>query len=691
MPLPIADLPPDEVVTVDGLADEAAWAQTAVFEDFVVFHEVPDTEPTGRTEVRVLYGPDALYVHFTCHDPSPEEIRANLGRRDTPVGDDSVLVYLDTSGEGQRAYVFEVNPRGVQSDAILLAGGGQDTSWDGQWRSAAVLNAEGYTVEIAIPWRSVRHPVEADVLGLSFERVIARFSEKGAWPRRDPAVEGILVQQARVEGPGRLGRTAGLDLVPDLTYGLSQDGPSSQRAGYEGVSAGLTVRYAPVPQFWLLATANPDFSQVESDSSQIDVNQRYALSVEEKRPFFLEGQEWFEGAYGDLAYTRSMVSPIYGARATAELGPGTFAALHTMDRSPSPSVSAEGGWTEEDIGQAYALQTLARGRRPLGDDGYVGLFYSDRRLPDADLANQVGAVDGRVRVGESWVAEGGVAGSSTRFADRDSGFAPAGNLELERSAKHSTLTTEVYYLDPDFRAENGFVVQPDRVGLDQDLELRAYPSAPRISRVRVRPLNVGASWDTSGQLVEAFGATNAYVNGRRGRYFGGGFDAGTEIYEGVPLNSGGGAFSVGGRLMPWVRGYFLGVYGTTPIYDEADPRLGWSTFDKVQLTFEPVPRIAWLMSVSYLRVWELDGGDALYEGVVTRSRLEVFASRSWSTRWVVDYSSFSEVLRSEALVAWERTPGRAIYLGGAGRGVQGAWLSEPEWQVFAKASWVFSI
>ena len=689
--VPIPDLPPDEVVLVDGLAEEAAWDSAAVFTDFVVFHEVPDTEPTGATEVRVLHGPDALYLHFTCLDPSAGEIRANLGRRDTPVGDDAVLVYLDTTGEAQRAYVFEVNPRGVQSDGILLAGGGQDGSWDGQWRSAAVLGDEGYTVEIAIPWRSLRHPVEAEVLGLSFERVIARFNEKSAWPRRDPDIDGILVQQGLVEGPGRLGRRAGLDLVPDLTYGLSQDGPSSQRWGHEGVSAGLTLRYAPVPQFWLLATANPDFSQVESDSSQIDVNQRYALSVEEKRPFFLEGQEWFLGGYGELSYTRSMVSPIYGARATAELGPGTLAVLHTMDRSPSPSVSAEGGWTEEQIGDAYALQTLARGRRPLGDDGYVGLFYSDRRLPEADLWNQVGAVDGRVRISDAWVAAGGVAGSATRFADRDSGFAPAGNLELERTTKHSTLTTELRYLAPDFRAENGFVVQPDRIGLDQELELRAYPSAPRISRVRMRPMNGGVAWDTSGELVEGWAATNAYVNGKRGRYFGGGFDAGTEQFAGAWLTSGGGAFSVGGRLMPWVRGYFLGVYGTTAIYDEEDPRTGWSTFDKVQLTFEPIPRLAWLVSVSYLRVWELSGGEPLHEGVIGRSRVEVFATRAWSARWVVDGSSFSEVVRSEALVAWERTPGRAIYLGGASSGVPGAWFAEPEWQVFAKASWVFSL
>ncbi|MCP4805155.1 MAG: carbohydrate binding family 9 domain-containing protein [Proteobacteria bacterium] len=691
MPLPPVHVPTvEQVVVVDGLADDAAWDEAPVLTDFVVFHEVPDTEPTGQTEVRVLYGADALYVHFRCHDPSPEETRANLGRRDTPVGDDSVLVYLDTTGEGQRAYVFEVNPKGVQSDGILLPGGGQDSSWDGQWRSAAVQTATGYEVELAIPWRSVRHPVQADVLGLSVERVIARFNQKSAWPRRDPDIDGILVQQARLVGPGELGRTAGLDVRPDLTYGVSQDGPSTQRWGMAGASAGITLRYAPVPQFWLLATANPDFSQVESDQSQIDVNQRYALSVQEKRPFFLEGQEWFGGPNGDLAYTRSMVSPVYGARATAELGGGTFAVLHTLDRTPSPSVSAGGGWTEEEMGDAPALQTLARGRRPLGDDGYVGLFYSDRRLPDVDLLNQVLGADARVRLSDAWLASGGLAGSSTRFADGSLGVGPAMNAEVTRTASQSTFSTAVRYLHEDFRAENGFVTQPDRIAVEERLEFRFFPAAPKITRVRVRPLNASAAMDTSGQLVEAFAGTSSYVNGKRGRYGGGGFEVGSEQYEGVWLPSVNGAFSVGGRIFPWVRGYLLSSEGTISVYDPEDPRLGWSAYNKVQLTFEPVPRVAWFVSTAHVKAWELDG-EELYAGVIGRSRLEFFATRVWSTRWIVDYSAFSEVLRNEGLVAWERTPGRAVYLGGAYLGSPQTEFADPEWQVFAKASWVLSI
>lgn len=689
LPVVIPDLP-EVAIVVDGHASEEAWASAGVITDFVTFHEVPDTDPTGQTEVRVIYGSDALYVHFRCLDPEPDAIRANLGRRDTPVGDDGVLVYLDTTGDAQRAYVFEVNPRGVQSDAILLAGGDQDTSWDGHWRSAAVMNDEGYTVELAIPWRSIRHPQDAASLGLSFERVIARFNQKSAWPRRDPGIDGILVQQAVVDGPGELGRRAGLDLSPDLTYGLSQDGPSSQRAGVEGVSAGLTLRYAPTPQFWLLATGNPDFSQVESDSSQINVNQRYALSVQEKRPFFLEGQEWFGGAYEDLVYTRSMVSPVYGGRATAELGSGAVAVLHTMDRSPSPSVSSGGGWTEDDIGDAYGLQTLVRARRPAGDDGYVGVLYSDRRIPDAGLSNQVAAIDTRMRLSDAWLAAGSVAGSSTTFSDRDSRPARAANAEITRVARNTTFSSEVFFIDPDFRAENGFLVQSDRVGVSEDFEVRIFPDTDKVTRVRMRPMNAEAVWDTSGQLVEASAATNAYVNGRRGRYLGGGVDGVQEFYGGEWLSVGGGAFSVGGRLLPWVRGYLLSVEGTAVIYDEEDPRVGWSAFNKVQLTFEPVPRVAWYVSAAHVRGWELDGSD-LYGGWIGRTRLEFFASRAWSTRVVLDYTSFTEVLRSESLVAWERTPGRAIYLGGALLGPPADRTADPEWQLFAKASWVFSL
>jgi len=680
---------------VDARADESAWAQAAVFTDFVVFQQIPDTEPTGQTIVRMLYDDEGLYLHFTALDPEPDKIRANLGRRDTPVADDMVIVYLDTNGDSQRAYGFRVNPRGVQSDGILT-GEGYDSSWDGQWQSAARLTEEGFEAEVAIPWRSLRHPVDSQVMGVSFVRVLARYNEKSSWPRYNLEIEGRLVQQARVSGPGILGRNTGLDLIPDLTFGWTQEGPAQERLGAQGVSPGVTLRYSPVSSFWLLAAANPDFSQVESDRSQIDVNQRYALYLDEKRPFFLEGQEWFEGAYGDLAYTRSMVSPIYGARATAELGGLTLAALHALDRSPSPSVSDGGGWTQEDIGDAVAFETLVRGRQAMGQDGYVGLFFSDRSLPSRDLDNRVAAVDTRVRLSEQWVATGAVAGSATRLPGGEQIMGPASRLQFTRSGSVLAFSGEAYYLSPDFRAENGFVVRSDRMGTRGNLNLSFYPDRKRIQRLRLQPAVGELAWDTSGELVELWTATGFFFYSKNSRFCALTADWSGERYEGEWLPYSSLISTVGGRFLPKVRGYVFGFAGTSPIYDPEDPRIGYSTTARVQLTLEPVPRLAWTVSATHLSVWELDG-TALedYINWVGRSRLELYATRAWSTRYVVDYSAFADRLRMESLVAWERTPGRAFYLGGAivDPQLQGEpWFrdEETEWQLFAKLSWVFS-
>jgi hypothetical protein len=381
---------------VDGRADESAWAQAVLVPEPTVFRPSDEVTPVGSMVTRMFATADALWVHIQVTD-DPAGVRAGLGRRDARP-DDRVGLLIDPAGDGRRAYELLVTPLGVQLDRLHDASpfGGGDWSWDAVWRSAGHRTPTGWEVEIAVPWSAVYMSGDVDHFGLVLLRTAARKGQEYAWPAVDPGTDPLLAA-ATVRGVGRLPRRLGLELLPELTGAWSDRPVETGRLEWAGVGPGLTVRYAPGRRFGLVATVNPDFSQLESDASQIDVNQRFALSYEEKRPFFLEGQEWFDHPFGGMVYTRSVAAPLYGVRASAEVGPVGVSVVNALDLAPLGSVNERGGWTAEDLDGHTALDSLAWARVSLGGDNYVGLMATDKTIPGTGLYNRVLGVDAAFR------------------------------------------------------------------------------------------------------------------------------------------------------------------------------------------------------------------------------------------------------------------------------------------------------
>ena len=392
MPVPIdvlhIPMVEDAAIVVDGVADEAAWANAMVVPDLLAFQPVPDRAPTGETRAKIVADRHGLHFFALALDPEPDKIRASAGRRDTRFDDDWVALWVDPSGEGQRQYIFVVNAANAQMDGVNPSGAPEDYSWDGRWTSAVTRTSSGYTVEMTIPWRSIRHPRDAETVGLFVGRHIPRVNEKSLWPRLDVGVPGFIVQEGLVGGPGELPKSTALALIPELTFGWDSHGPAEGPLTAGGVSPGITAEWSP-GAVQLLATANPDYSQVESDAAQIAINERYALFYEEKRPFFTEGREWFTFPFtDDLVYTRSMVTPLYGARATGEWGPLTVAALQAVDQTPQQSVTdahdphgnALPTWTSDDVDERLAVDSVLRIRQALGGDRSLGLVASNKAI-----------------------------------------------------------------------------------------------------------------------------------------------------------------------------------------------------------------------------------------------------------------------------------------------------------------------
>jgi hypothetical protein len=690
MPLALdVDLPfvQDAQIVIDAQADEAAWAQALVVDDWVTYYPVSGQEPAAHAEGRLLVDDQAIYLHCRVFDPEPARVRARITRRDGIWGDDWLGLYLDPSGEAQRAYLFLVNPFGVQADATRMAGGGDEMSWDGLWQSAGQLTDDGYQVELRIPWRTVRHPAELERVGVSLLRAMARTGERASWPARDPDVSGIIVQENLLRGPGAVDERLGLSVTPSLVFGWTDGGPSQERWGALGIAPDLTLRFDPSPAVAGLLTVNPDFSQVEGDAYQIEVNRRYALYLDEKRPFFTEGREWFEGPYGEIVYTRSMNTPRYGARATVEADGWTVAALHVLDGAPTSTVSEGGGWGEAELGpegdRRSTFDTALRVRHGVGQDGHVGLLYSDKTISGSGLANRVMALDSRVRLADAWSAEGALLSSTTGYESGAWVWAPAGYALLEHESEHWVGQLESAFVDQGFRAENGYLPWADSWFNYGWGGYRFYPGWAPVKRVGLYPFGLAAAWRPSDGALRDFEIEpSLVVHFANAMGLTAWVEREGELVDEVMLISDGGGMELWGPVTRWLSLELGTELGEGRYYEELLVGSIAAVWGELKLT--PGRRT----SIGFEGVWErmTDGDRELYAGWVGRARLDLFASRRLWARLVLDRSVLGDEQGAQVLMAWELSPGRAVYLGG-GLGQQG---DDPAgWQVFSKLSWQF--
>jgi hypothetical protein len=347
--LPVAD----GVVALDGQLDETAWSQAEVASDFVQFEPFEGATATQRTEVRVLYGPRSLYVGAVLHDTDPPAIERTLGRRDEFNRADWFVVSLDSYLDRRTAYVFAVNAAGVQFDAVQGGRGGgpgpqgMDASWDAIWSSAVRVTAEGWVVEMAIPYSMLRFPpAESQTWGIQFSRHIPRLGEQVEWPLV-PRVQRAnqVTQFANLTGITGIEPRRNLQLRP-YTLARMQTRESPDRPGRTDgsgeIDVGGDLKLGLGPNVTVDATINPDFGQVESDPAVLNLT-AFETVLDERRPFFVEGSRIYEFSAGPgrLLYTRRIgaEAPIIGAaklsgRTARGLSFGVLAATTGGDFSP---------------------------------------------------------------------------------------------------------------------------------------------------------------------------------------------------------------------------------------------------------------------------------------------------------------------------------------------------------------------
>ena len=330
--------------TLDGVLDDQAWQQAAKIDRFV--QETPrDGEPaTDSTEAWLAYDSSHLYFAFHVRYGDLSMVRANFSDRDQIGEDDTVSVFLDPFLDQQRAYQFSVNGRGVQGDAILTgADDDDDDSWDALFESKGRLVDDGWVVEFAIPFKSLRYPARSDGehrWGLQLRRTTQAKDERDVWAPISRDIDSFLNQMGILCGLRNLSTSRNLEILPTLTavqFGARDDEGLRYVERPVDPTAGLNVKYGLSSDMTLDFAVNPDFSQIEADNPRITLNQRFPIFYEEKRPFFLEGQEIFATeAGGDttILHTRTLVDPFLGLKLTGKTAKMTMGIIAANDQAP---------------------------------------------------------------------------------------------------------------------------------------------------------------------------------------------------------------------------------------------------------------------------------------------------------------------------------------------------------------------
>ena len=465
----------DVEFSVDGNLDESVWQESALLTGFSQFSPTDGVPAVDSTQVLIWYSATAMHFGiraFEAHGPA----HATLADRDRIDADDHIQILLSTFNDGRQASVFAVNPFGVQSDGALVETGATsgngfnnavvkreaaDLSPDFVFESKGQLTEYGYAIEVRIPFKSLRfQPSREQIWGLNIVRLVQHSGREDSWTPAKRARASFLAQSGKLVGLTDLHRGVALDFTPSLT---SKTTGASGAGGWEYAGGrpelGGTLRWGVTNNLTLNGTANPDFSQVESDAQQFVFDPRNELFFQEKRPFFLDGIEQFSTP-NNLIYTRRIVQPVAAAKLTGKAFGTDLAVLSAVD-------DQDGSFSGRD----HPIYNLLRVQRDIGAQSRLGLVYTDKI--EGDDYNRVAGADARLVFGEIYSAQLQLAGSRTRQAGLTE-TAPLWSGRVVRNGRTFGVRYRIDGIDDDFRASSGFIQRAGIVHANLDHSITLY-------------------------------------------------------------------------------------------------------------------------------------------------------------------------------------------------------------------------
>jgi hypothetical protein len=531
------DVPPITVsraagpIAVDGSLADAGWQGAARMDTWFETNPGDNVPPKVKNLGYLAYDDKFFYAGFEFEDPEPRKIKAPLGDRDNVPGDtDYGGIILDARNDGKTAMMFLANASGIQYDAMQDdTGNGEDSSPDYFWDSAARITEKGWTLEIRVPFSSLRYS-KADIQTwrILLYRNYPREYRYQMFNTRLPRGGNCFVcRSVPVNGLAGLPSGGNLVLAPYVSANRASaplDGPGTPLSAEPiGGDVGIDLKWTPTAALVVDGTINPDFSQIESDVAQIAANERFALDFPEKRPFFLEGVDLFSTPIRVL-YTRTITAPRWGLRGTAKMAHSSFTALVAQDAGGGSAILPGPIFSDVADQDFRSLAAVGRARREIGRS-FVSAIFSAREVSGGGH-NHVLGPDFQWRPSDKDTVTGqflysrSVTPTRPDLADEWDGRTLGGHA-VDAWWQHSTPTIDWFaeYRDfgNDFRADNGFVPQ---VGFRGPFGEVGYTFRPKGFLRRLRVFSYGNyTTDREGELLERTAVVGTGMDGKWNSFF----------------------------------------------------------------------------------------------------------------------------------------------------------------------------
>ncbi len=711
-------------IKIDGDLNDSGWKNATRADNFVETNPGDQVTPGLQSAALITYDESNLYVALIAYD-DPKQVRVALRERDNIFQDDYFGVMISTYSDIPWGYELFANPIGIQGDLRMTAEGNEDETFDIVYYTEGKVTDSGYQIEFAIPFSSLRFPnTEEQTWRIQFWRDQQRnIRRKFAWTAQERGNPCWMCHFGYLTGIKGIKPSSNIDIIPSLLSFQSGslndiDDPRSEFNNNDIDAEGsLNARYGITSNSSAEITLNPDFSQIESDAAQVDVNSTFGLYYTERRPFFQEGSEMFN-TWVSGVYTRTINDPMVAAKLTGQFGRWCAAYLVGYDENSPVTVPL----FEQSVQDLYgkSLSNIFRAKRSFGSDSHFGILATNRQLadykPDGGSTEFTGGsgstfgIDTKIRFHKRWHIElqtlgsytqepvapdwidttvsDGIAQSTFNHAsntvalDGENYWGEATYFSLERSGKTWNFDYDFEDYTPTFRADNGFVTQAGYRAMYLWTGWFMRPNKGWLLNIEPS-VSLGRIWNHEAQFTISdrhTGVKDEWV--RPGLFLE--FKGQTTFYSEVLFSCE--RFGIDREFFTYIRrGYFelntrpfktigFGAWinvGTGIYRDRLNPELGNQTNAGGSINFRPTQQLFISPSFNYAKLDHRDdymqanpdSAKNVYKGYILRSKITYQFTREMNLRVVLQYNDFSERFDVEPLFSYKINPFTVFYLG----------------------------
>lgn len=656
----------DDPPVIDGILDDVAWQSIPFSKPFLTYNPTRGEEMAFGTDVWIAYDDENLYFAFLCYDPEPEKIKTSITQRDNIYEDDWIAVSIDALGTRQTAYELFINPSGIQGDILVSAVSGEDVAPDFIWESAGQVTDRGYEVEIKVPLRSIRFRSGREVsMGVLFFRKISRLGVRGSWPQFIPG-QGLFSNYAEVVFQN-LRKSLVFELLPSATYGSTTDRLTQATWEDSDVSNdfGIGVKYGLTSSITAEITYNPDFSQVESDAFQAEVNRRYPVFYIEKRPFFMEGMDIFEwpvialGMMTTAVHSRRIVDPLLGSKIAGTIGKTAIGVLAANDEFPGYTWAS--GTNPYEGEKAGFL--IGRAKHSLGDDNYIGSLFTRHAL--SGEVNTVVGGDAQYRI----ASQHQTAFSMLRSQSTESGMPDLSGISANWTwiygSRSLNAGAALEYISRDFDMASAFL---RRTGINNGW-IRIAPNIYPESEKEYWPLRITPEFGhlqlydhTTKQRDYVYRIAAHLLFTRQGN-FRVQYDVHKEHWRDIGFKKDILTLNGGVQMWSWLNVGASLILRESIYYPGNPPFLGDVLAGGFSIVLQPSDNFRQFFELYHEEFQRSSDGEPVYDLNIVNTTSTYQFSRYFFLRGILRYDSYDKELLTDFLASFTLIPGTVLQLG----------------------------